>query len=351
VTRPIEIDLVSDTSTKPSPAMLAAMVNARVGDEQRDEDPTVLELNARVADLLGMESALFLPSGTMCNQIAFLVHCRPGDEIITAANAHVFGSEGAGASALAGAQFRTLPTTNGVFQASDVEAAIRAPRHRSPRSRLVSVEQTANRGGGSVWPVATLGAVAAVARAHGLAMHMDGARLMNAVVASNVSAADFSAPFDTMWLDLSKGLGCPFGAVLLGSKAVIEDAWQWKQRMGGAMRQAGVIAAAGTYALENHVRRLAEDHANAKFFAERVAEIPGIAIDVNTVETNLVFFDVAKTGLTAGQVHDRLLEHGVRIGASGGTRMRAVTHLDVSRDQLAEAAAALSTVVVEAAAA
>ncbi len=251
----------------------------------------------------------------------------------------------------AGSLIRPIDGERGVFTAEQLEQNIRTVRRHTPKPRLVAIEQTSNSGGGTVWPLETIRDVERVARKHGLAMHMDGARVMNAVVASNVSAADFAAPFDTLWLDLSKGLGCPFGAVLAGSKAIVEDAWQWKQRMGGAMRQAGVIAAAGIYALENHVSRMAEDHANAKFFAERIAEIPGISIDVDTVETNLVFFDVAKTGLTAGQVHDRLLDHGVRIGASGGTRMRAVTHLDVNRDQLAEAAAALSAVVVEAAAA
>jgi threonine aldolase len=224
-------------------------------------------------------------------------------------------------------------------------------RRHTPKPRLVSIEQTSNAGGGTVWPLETIREVETMARKHGLAMHMDGARVLNAVVASNVSAADFAAPFDTLWLDLSKGLGCPFGAVLLGNRALIEEAWQWKQRIGGAMRQAGVIAAAGIYALENNVERLAEDHANARFFADRIADIPGVELDPAGVETNLVFFDVSKAGLTAPQVHDRLLERGVRIGASSGTRMRAVTHLDVSREQLAEAAEALSTVLVEAAAA
>jgi len=347
----IRIELHSDTQTRPTPGMRKAMADAAVGDEQKGEDPSVNKLLDMAKELFGKEDAVFLPSGTMCNQISLMIHCRPGDEVLCDKTAHIWSTEGGGAAVFAGSLIRPIDGERGVFTAQQVEQNIRVVRRHTPKPRLVSIEQTSNSGGGTVWPLETIREVEAMARKHGLAMHMDGARLMNAVVASNVSAADFAAPFDTMWLDLSKGLGCPFGAVLLGSKAVIEDAWQWKQRMGGAMRQAGVIAAAGTYALENHVRRLAEDHANAKFFAERVAEIPGIAIDVNTVETNLVFFDVAKTGLTAGQVHDRLLEHGVRIGASGGTRMRAVTHLDVSRDQLAEAAAALSTVVVEAAAA
>jgi threonine aldolase len=338
VTRPIEIDLVSDTATKPSPGMLAAMVNARVGDEQRDEDPTVLELNARVADLLGMEAALFLPSGTMCNQIAFLVHCRPGDEIITAANAHVFGSEGAGASALAGAQFRTVPTATGVFQASDVEAAIRAPRHRSPRSRVVSVEQTANRGGGSVWPVATLEEVAAVARAHGLAMHMDGARLPNAAIASGKPMAAHTGGLESVWIDLSKGLGCPVGAVLAGSRGFMEEALFWKHRLGGAMRQAGFIAAAGLYALEHNYQRLAEDHENARLFAGRVHGAGGVVVFPAEVETNILFLDLSRCALDANAVAMRLREHGIRFGVESRTRMRVVTHLDVSPAKVRQAA-------------
>lgn len=347
----IRVELHSDTQTRPTPGMRKAMAEAVVGDEQKGEDPSVNKLLDMAKELFGKEDAVFLPSGTMCNQISLMIHCRPGDEVLCDKTAHIWSTEGGGAAVFAGSLIRPIDGERGVFTAEQLEQNIRTVRRHTPKPRLVAIEQTSNSGGGTVWPLETIRDVERVARKHGLAMHMDGARVMNAVVASNVSAADFAAPFDTLWLDLSKGLGCPFGAVLAGSKAIVEDAWQWKQRMGGAMRQAGVIAAAGIYALENHVSRMAEDHANAKFFAERIAEIPGISIDVDTVETNLVFFDVAKTGLTAGQVHDRLLDHGVRIGASGGTRMRAVTHLDVDRDQLAEAAAALSAVVVEAAAA
>lgn len=347
----IRIELHSDTQTRPTPGMRKAMAEAVVGDEQKGEDPSVNRLLDMSRDLFGKEDAVFLPSGTMCNQISMMLHCRPGDEVLCDKTAHIWSTEGGGAAVFAGALIRPIDGERGIFTAEQLEQNIRAVRRHTPKPRLVSIEQTSNAGGGTVWPLETIREVEAAARRHGLAMHMDGARVLNAVVASNVSAADFAAPFDTLWLDLSKGLGCPFGAVLLGSKALIEDAWQWKQRMGGAMRQAGVIAAAGIYALENNVERMAEDHENAKFFAERIAEIPGIAIDPAGVETNLVFFDVEKTGLTAAQVHGRLLEHGVRIGASSGARMRAVTHLDVSREQLAEAAQALSTVAVEAAAA
>lgn len=347
MTDTIEIDLISDTATKPSAGMLAAMMNAKVGDEQRDEDPTVLALCERVADLLGMEAALFLPSGTMCNQIAYLVHCRPGDEIIAAANAHVFGSEGAGASALAGAQFRTIQTPDGIFAASDVEAAIRAPRHRSPRSRVVSVEQTANRGGGSVWPTAALAEVAAAAHARGLAAHLDGARLPNAAIASGQCAAEHARSMDSAWIDLSKGLGCPVGGVLAGSREFIAEAWFWKHRLGGAMRQAGFLAAAGLYALDHNYERLADDHDNARLFGE-IVSAAGVPVFPETIATNILFIDVAGYFIDAAEISSRLAGHGVRLGVETPTRMRAVTHLDVTREQVERAARHLAQILEEA---
>jgi threonine aldolase len=347
----IRIELHSDTQTRPTAGMRQAMADAVVGDEQKGEDPSVNRLLDMAKELFGKEDAVFMPSGTMCNQISLMVHCKPGDEVLSDKTAHILNLEGGGAAVFAGSLVRPIDGDRGIFSAQQLQDNIRVVRRHTPKPRMVAIEQTSNLGGGTIWPLETIREVGAVAKENGLAMHMDGARVLNAVVASNVSAKDFAEPFDTLWLDLSKGLGCPFGAVMLGSKDDIDAAWQWKQRMGGAMRQAGVIAAAGVYALENHVDRMAEDHANAKFFAERLAEIPGVEIDPTGVETNLVFFDVSKTGLTAAQVHDRLLEHGVRIGASAGSSMRAVTHLDVSKEQLAEAAEVLGTVAVEAAAA
>ncbi|WP_341990059.1 GntG family PLP-dependent aldolase [Azorhizobium sp. AG788] len=348
MTGSIEIDLVSDTATKPSPGMLAAMLAAEVGDEQRDEDPSVLALNARVADLLGLEAALFLPSGTMCNQIAFLVHCRLGDEIIAAESAHVFGSEGAGASALAGAQFRLIDTEDGIFSAAQAAAAIRAPRHRSPRSRVIAVEQTANRGGGSVWPTQTLGEIAAVAHANGLAAHMDGARLPNAAVASGTAMAAHVRGFDSAWIDLSKGLGCPVGGVLAGSRGFIEEAWSWKHRLGGAMRQAGFLAAAGLYALDHNVARLAQDHDNARAFGALVANSPGVSVFPREIATNIVFLDVSGSSLDAHEIAARLRTHGIRLGVESATRMRAVTHLDVSAEQAVRAGTLLARILEEA---
>jgi threonine aldolase len=267
----------------------------------------------------------------MCNQIAARVHCRQGDEIILAASAHPFHAESGGPAALAGVMMRGLDGARGMFTAEQVRAAIHSPDWRhSPRSRLLEVENTTNLGGGAVWPVAQIRAVTAVAREQGLASHMDGARLMNAVVASGTPAAEYAAPFDSVWVDFSKGLGAPVGAVLAGSREFVQEAWRVKQQIGGAMRQAGIIAAACLYALDHHVERLADDHANARHLAEGLAQIPGIDLDPTTVETNIVWFDV--TGrIGAGEVAASLKEQGILIGDYGQRRMRAVTHLDVDR--------------------
>ncbi|MBX2805782.1 MAG: PLP-dependent transferase [Hyphomicrobiales bacterium] len=339
------IDLVSDTATRPTAEMRAAMAIAPVGDEQRNEDPSVNALTERVADLLGQDAALFLPSGTMCNQIAIAVHCRAGDEIIAAANSHIVGTEGAGAAVFAGSSIHSIDCVRGIFSPEDVAAAVREKEPKHPRTKLVSIENTSNRGGGSVWPLETVRGVIAEARSRGLLVHMDGARLMNAVVASGVSARSYADGFDSVWLDLSKGLGCPVGGVLAGSHSFIEEANVWKHRFGGAMRQAGIIAAAGVYALDHHVARLAEDHANAALFARLISALPGIRLDPADVETNLIFFDVAETGLSAFELRDRLLEHGVRIGAEDAMSMRAITHLDIDEACVREAAKALEIVL------
>ena len=339
------IDLYSDTHTKPTPAMRQAMAEAEVGDEQQFEDPTVNKLCAMVAELLGQEAAVFLPSGTMCNQIAFRVHCQPGDEVILDYTAHPINAESGGPSAMAMAQTRALHSERGIFTADQVRAAIRPVRRHVPSSRVLSVENTTNSGGGAIWPIEAIAEVTAVAKENGMAAHMDGARLMNAVVESGTPAKEYGRHFDSLWLDLSKGLGCPVGGVLAGSADFIERAWRFKQQMGGAMRQAGIIAAAGVHALEHHVDRLAKDHENARAFCRDIAQIPGIKLSHETCPTNLAFFDVEETGLTAVEVHERLLERGLRIGAMGPMRMRAVTHLDINREQLAEAADILREVV------
>ncbi len=325
----IEVDLSSDTVTKPTQDMRRFMCEAEVGDEQKHEDPTVNLLQEMVAELLGKEAALFLPSGTMCNEIALRVHCRHGEEMLAHQSAHPIHFEGGGPAALAGVNVRSLDGPRGQYDAATLEAAIRPDNRHMPRSRLVWIEQTSNLGGGSIWPLGKVREVTDVARRRGLATHMDGARLMNAVVASGVSAAEWAAPFDSAWIDFTKGLGAPVGAAIAGPRDFIAEAWRLKQQMGGAMRQAGIIAAGGIYALRHHVKRLAEDHANARRLAEGLAKLPGIKLDPATVETNLVFFDLTRA-IDAPTAVQGLLARGVRMGALGPRTIRAVTHLDVS---------------------
>ena len=318
--------------------MREVMASAEVGDEQMFEDPTVTELCERVAELLGLEAAVFVPSGTMCNQISAAVLCRPGDEIIADHTAHILTIEGAGTAVLARAAGNMIIGSHGVFTGSRLEAAIRPSNRYAPRSRLVAIEQTANIGGGTIWPLATIQDVVNVAKRHDLLLHMDGARLLNAVVASGVDAKTYCDGFDAAWIDFSKGLGAPVGAALAGSRDFIEEAWRWKQRLGGAMRQAGVLAAAALYALDHNVARLAEDHDNAKLLAERLSDIPGLDVDPQTVQTNIVIIDVSDSGRTAQQLSSQLRAQGLRVGAIDDTTLRALTHLSVSRDEVLEAA-------------
>jgi threonine aldolase len=322
------INLYSDTQTRPDEAMRQAMANAEVGDEQRGLDPTVNALCEEVAELLGKEAAVFLPSGSMCNQIAVRLHIRPlGDEMYLHRLAHPVNAESGGAAAISGAMVMPLEGEGGKFTGDALRAQMRDPADRhEPRSRLVMVEQTTNLGGGRVWPLAEIEDVLEVAKEFGLRTHLDGARLLNATVASGESAATYAAGFETAWIDFSKGLGAPIGACLAGSDELIEEAWRYKQMLGGSMRQAGFAAAAARYGLQHNVERLADDHANAKFLAEGLAEIDGVEIDPSTVETNIVIFDVADaTGL-----HDKLKAAGVETSLLEG-RVRMVTHLDVDR--------------------
>src|SRR3954452_11395989 len=318
--------------------MRRAIASAEVADEQRGLDPTVNALQERVASLLGHEAALFLPSGTMCNQIGIRLHTRPGDEVVLERFSHPIIAEAGGPAAHSGVMMQPIDGVGGMFTAADVERSLRPPDDRySPRSRLVCVEQTTNYGGGRVWPLGQVRSVLEVARAHGLRAHMDGARLMNAVVASGVPAADFASGFDSAWLDFTKGLGAPVGACLVGSRELIEEAWRFKQMMGGAMRQAGIVAAAGLYALDHNVERLAEDHENARALAEGVAALPGARIDAPLVETNIVIFEVdAPPAVLAALAAD-----GVEMTQMGPGRIRAVTHMDVDRAGVKAALGAL----------
>jgi threonine aldolase len=336
------VNLYSDTQTRPGPEMRAAMASAEVGDEQRRLDPTVNELQERVAELLGHEAGLFLPSGTMCNAISIRLHIRPlGDELYLHPSAHPVDAEAGGPAALAGALICHLHGEGGMFDGATLEASLRDPSDRhQPRSRLVSIEQTTNMGGGRVWPLEKIEEVLAVAAANGLRTHLDGARLLNATAASGVGAATYAAPFDTAWIDFSKGLGAPVGACLVGSRETIEEAWRYKQMYGGSMRQAGIVAAGALYALDHNVERLAEDHANARLLADLLADVAGVTVKPEEVESNLVFFEVADgDALIAG-----LAAAGVEM-SNEGPRVRAVTHLDVDRDGVERAAAVVASLL------
>jgi threonine aldolase len=333
------VNLYSDTQTRPTAGMRAAIAEAEVGDEQRGADPTTRALEERVAALLGHEAAVFLPSGTMCNEIAIRLHIRPGGErMLIGRETHTLIAEAGGPAQLSGAVITEVDGDSGMFTADTLERAIHGsgPGGRyGPRERLVSVEQTTNMGGGRVWPLEQVRAVLEVARDAGLSTHLDGARLMNAVVASGVDAAEWAGRFDSAWLDFTKGLGAPVGACLAGSAAFIEEAWRWKQMLGGAMRQSGIVAAAGLYALDHHVERLAEDHARAKRLAEGLALLPDVELDPATVETNIVIFAVPD----AAAFTAALAAEDVEMSQFGPTRMRAVTHLDVGDEGIDRALA------------
>jgi threonine aldolase len=329
------IDLRSDTVTQPTAAMRRAMAEAVVGDEQKREDPTVIALEERAAVLLGHEEAVYLPTATMANQIALRLLSEPGDEVVAEASSHVFRYELGGPAVHSGLAMKAIATQDGRFGPEQVRGSVNPPgdMHMAP-TRVLSLENTHNGGGGRVWPLAQLRAVAAEARAHGLAVHLDGARLLNAAVAAGVSAAEFGREADTVTLCLSKGLGCPLGAVVATSRVRAPKARRLKHLFGGAMRQAGIVAAAGLYAVDHHVERLAEDHANARRLAEGLADA-GLPIDVDAVETNFVLLDVAPLGLTADDAVARVRSEGVLLSYAARTGvLRAVTHLDVSADDI-----------------
>jgi threonine aldolase len=331
------IDLYSDTVTKPTLAMRKYMAEAEVGDEQKGEDPTVNRLQDMVAELLGKEAAVYLPSGTMCNEISFAVWARTGDEMILHRDSHPVHFEGGGPAYLARLMVYPLDGSRGMFTAQQVEEAIRRDSPLLPRSRIVEVENTHTMGGGSVWPLPQLQAVCATAHRYGLVTHLDGARLLNAVVATGIPAGTYAEPFDSAWIDLSKGLGCPVGAVLAGSREFIKDARRLKHLFGGAMRQAGIIAAAGVYALDHHVARLAEDHEHARMLAWALAGLATVSLNPADVETNIIIFDVGAAGRPAQEIADQLETEGVRVSVIDRTKLRAVTHLDVSRPDIERA--------------
>jgi threonine aldolase len=330
---PVRINLLSDTQTRPTPAMRETMARAEVGDEQIGDDPSVNLLCERVADLLGKEAAVFMPSGTMCNVAATLVHCRPGDEILAHETAHIIAREGGAHAALGGFQITPLPGADGQFTPDTFRNALHPRTRYQPPQTVVSVEQTANIGGGTIWKKAALDEIVKIAGAHGLATHMDGARLLNACVATGIPARDMAAGWDSAWIDFSKGLGAPVGGVIAGSREFIDQVWRWKQRLGGSMRQSGICAAACTFALDHHVGRLADDHANARALARGLSQIAGI--EVQEPETNLVFFKPDGSGVDGAKMVAELRKRGVLLAMMDG-RIRACTHLDVTAAMIEE---------------
>jgi threonine aldolase len=330
---PVRINLLSDTQTRPTPGMREAIARAEVGDEQIGDDPSVNVLCERVADLLGKEAAVFMPSGTMCNVAATLSHCRPGDEILAHESAHIIAREGGAHAALGGFQITPLPGADGQFSPEAFRKALHPRNRYQPPQTVVSVEQTANIGGGTIWKKTALDEVVQIAKSHGLVTHMDGARLLNACVASGIGAREMASGWDSAWIDFSKGLGAPVGAAIAGTRDFIDEVWRWKQRLGGSMRQAGICAAACTYALDHHVDRLADDHANARALARGLSQISGM--EVQQPETNLVFFNPVGAGVTGDKMVDALRERGVLLAMMDG-RIRACTHLDVTAEMIEE---------------
>lgn len=331
------IPLASDTETKPTGAMREAIAAAEVGDEQRGEDPSVNRLCERVAELLGKDAALFLPSGTMCNIVSIKTHTQPGDAVLSDWMAHIIRAESGGAGVCSGVMIEAIATERGIFTPDQLDEALdrvkAAPFPYSPIPRLVCVEQTHNFGGGAVWTMDELRAIHDRAREHEMVIHMDGARLMNAAIASGTAASGFAANVDSVWIDFTKGLGAPMGAVLAGSTEFIRSARRYKHVFGGAMRQAGIAAAGCLYALDHHVNRIADDHQNARRLAAGLAAHEGISLRVPVPESNILFFDVDGLGMSNKEFCGKCADKGVRFSAVG-TSVRAVTHLDVSRDDI-----------------
>jgi threonine aldolase len=341
------IDMRSDTATKPTPGMRQAMANAEVGDDMTAEDPTVNRLEAHMAELLGKEAAVYACSGTQSNQMGVRTHCLPGDELLIESLGHIANYEQGAPAALSGVTCRLIEGRGGILDVSDLEGKIRADNQHFGRTRLVCLENTSNAGGGRVYPQENIDRICAWARRYGVKVHMDGARLFNAVIASGRSAREICRDVDTISICFSKGLGCPMGSILVGSHEDISRARRVRKLFGGALRQAGIVAASAQYAMEHHVERLQVDHDNARVFAEAIRPIEGITLNPAEVETNLVFFRVDPELGNASQLSTRLKERGVRINAAGPQRLRACTHLDVDREAVLRAAQAVADVVAE----
>ncbi|MBH0230290.1 low-specificity L-threonine aldolase [Halobacillus yeomjeoni] len=327
------IDLRSDTVTKPTLKMRQAAFEAEVGDDVFEEDPTVQRLELKAAEMLGKESALFVTSGTQGNQIAALTHCQPGDEVLMEEEAHIFLYEGASMSALAGVQPRTIKGTNGAMDPEEVRSKIRPENVHFPDTSLICIENTHNKAGGAVVPLENMQAIYEIAREHGIPVHLDGARLFNASIASGISVRRFADQTDSVQFCLSKGLGAPAGSIIAGSTEFIRKARKWRKRLGGGLRQVGMIAAPGLIALEEMVERLEEDHSNARLLAEGIGNIPGLKVE-KAVETNIVLVNVEECQRTAEQFLDQLRENGILAVPFGPYTIRFVTHFDVSEEEI-----------------
>ncbi len=341
------LDFRSDTVTRPTPGMRAAMAAAEVGDDVLGDDPTVNRLEERVADILGKEAAVFVPSGTMSNLIAVRVHCRPGDEMICEADAHIYNYEQGGYAQICGVAVRPVQGDWGLLRLEQVEGLVRPNNAHFVRTRLLTLENTHNRGGGRVQPYPLVESLTAWARQANLRIHLDGARIWNAYVATGISPATWAQHFDTVNVCFSKGLGAPVGSALAGPRDLIAEARRHRKVLGGGMRQAGILAAAALYALDHHIERLAEDHDNAKRLAEGLAHIPFVTLMPIPVETNIILFDIDRTWGTAAAFSAVLREHGVLINATAPQRLRAVTHLDVTTADVDKALAVLDHVARE----
>ena len=333
------IDLRSDTVTQPTSAMKEAMLSAPLGDDVFGDDPSVLALEEKAASMLGKEAALFVPTGTMGNQICIRAHTQPGDEMICSDNAHIYIYEGGGFAALSGLSVACVKNESGIMKPSDVKAAIRAEGSLShyPETSLICLENTANRGGGTYYSLEAIQEIGVIARERSLAYHLDGARMFNAVVASGISAKEMVAPFDSISLCLSKALGCPVGSVIVGSRAFINRCHRFRKMFGGGMRQAGILAAAGSYALDHHIERLADDHARAKNLAEALSAVDGYAVNLESVKSNMIYVDVTREGRSAPELVAALANDGIMITAVNNETIRAVTHLQID-DEGIEAA-------------
>lgn len=332
------IDLRSDTVTRPSPAMRQAMAAAEVGDDVFGEDPTVNRLQARVADLLGKEAALYVPSGSMGNQVCIKVHTQAGDEVICERGAHVFNYETGGIAFLSAAQVHTIEGKHGVMALDDIRRAIRPGVYYMPRTRLICLENTHNRAGGTIYPIGSIREISAFARAENIRIHLDGARLWNACVATGITPKEYASSFDSVSVCLSKGLGAPVGSVIAGSGEFIAAARHYRKVLGGGMRQAGVLAAAGLYALEHNIDRLKEDHEKAAFLARELAKVPGFDIDLSSVQTNIIIISAEKAKKSPDEILALLKKKGVLLTPGNYMGLRAVAHMDVSMEQVRSAA-------------